>query len=93
MEISPKGCLYTLTVKNDKDLDRQVIKSDSASIKIPELDFEIPSITQRGVLSTVEGIIVSARDAIAMGQEERRKIDPSVTSQIDEFIMKLTKYL
>lgn len=27
-----------------------------------------------------------------MGQEERRKIDPSVTAQIDLFIQKLSKY-
>lgn len=28
-----------------------------------------------------------------MGQEERKKIDPSVTAQIDLFIQKLSKYL
>lgn len=36
---------------------------------------------------------MSARDAILMGQEERRKIDPTVTAQIDLFIQKLSKYI
>jgi len=35
--IQPLGITYQLQVKNKKDLDRQVIKSDSATIKIPEI--------------------------------------------------------
>lgn len=34
-----------------------MIKADNAVVTIPELGFEIPETTQRGVLSTVEGIL------------------------------------
>ena len=34
-EIQLQGCAYTLEVQNQKDLDRQLIKSDSASVIIP----------------------------------------------------------
>lgn len=36
-----------------RDLNRSVIKSDYASIFIPELDLEIPSKTQRGTINTI----------------------------------------
>ena len=38
----------------------QVVKSDSASVTIPELEFEIPSSTQKGTITTVEGILSDA---------------------------------
>ena len=34
-----------------QDLNRQLVKSDRASVRIPELDFEIPAATQRGVFT------------------------------------------
>lgn len=47
-ETAEKGVRITLTVKSEKDLNRQVIKSDYTSIKIPEVDFEVPSQSQKG---------------------------------------------
>jgi len=43
-----KGVRITLTVKSERDLNRQVVKSDHTSVKIVELDFEIPAQSQRG---------------------------------------------
>lgn len=40
-------------------MNRSVIKGDYCTITIPELDFEIPYNTQRGALTTVEGIFTS----------------------------------
>ncbi|PON74455.1 Zinc finger, ZPR1-type [Trema orientale] len=53
-EIQPKGCCYCLEVPAGdlKILNEQVVKSESATIKIPKLDFEIPPEAQRGSLST-----------------------------------------
>jgi zinc finger protein len=45
--IGAKGIRYCLTVTNPEDLNRQVVKSDNTSIKIPVLDFEIPSQSQK----------------------------------------------
>lgn len=47
-QFEEKGKRITLLVKSQRDLNRQVIKSDYTSIKIPELDFEIPSQSQKG---------------------------------------------
>uniref|UniRef100_A0A0E0AWH6 Zinc finger ZPR1-type domain-containing protein n=1 Tax=Oryza glumipatula TaxID=40148 RepID=A0A0E0AWH6_9ORYZ len=83
-QLQPKGCCYRLEI-----LNRQVVKSDSATIKIPELDFEIPPEAQRGSLSTVEGIIMRAVDELQALQDERKKVDPQKAEAIDKFLAKL----
>ncbi|KAL2244541.1 zinc finger protein ZPR1 [Sesamum indicum] len=90
-EIQPKGCHYILEVPSgdQKMFNRQVVKSETATIKIPELDFEIPPEAQRGSLSTVEGILVRAADELEALQEERKKVDPQTAEAIDEFLIKL----
>ncbi|XP_057755021.1 uncharacterized protein LOC130974240 isoform X1 [Arachis stenosperma] len=90
-EIQPRGCCYTMQIPSDnpKMLDRQVVKSESATIKIPELDFEIPPEAQRGSLSTVEGILMRAADELQALQEERRKVSPETAEAIDQFLVKL----
>jgi zinc finger protein len=48
-EVEEKGIRITLTVQSECDLNRQVVKFDYTSVKIVELDFEIPSQSQKGV--------------------------------------------
>lgn len=90
-EIQPKGCHYVLDVPlgDKKMFNRQVVKSETATIKIPELDFEIPPEAQCGSLSTIEGILVRAADELEALQEERRKVDPQTAEAIDGFLIKL----
>jgi len=38
------------------DIGRDIVKSEHAVIKIPELDFEIPS-SKKGSITTIEGVI------------------------------------
>ncbi|XP_026389880.1 zinc finger protein ZPR1 homolog isoform X2 [Papaver somniferum] len=70
-------------------LNRQVVKSDSATIKIPELDFEIPTEAQRGTLSTVEGVLLRAVNELEALQDERKRVDPETAEALDRFLMKL----
>lgn len=49
--VQDKGIRFTLNVKADRDLNRQVVKSDYTSVKILELDFEIPAKSQKGGLN------------------------------------------
>ncbi|XP_027191715.1 zinc finger chaperone ZPR1-like isoform X2 [Cicer arietinum] len=90
-EIQQRGCCYSLQIPaaEPKMLNRQVVKSDSATIKIPELEFEIPPEAQRGSLSTVEGILMRAADELQALQEERRKAAPETADAIDQFLVKL----
>ena len=42
----------------------QVVKSDTATVFVPELELEIPRETQRGQITTVEGLLVDTADNI-----------------------------
>ncbi|OBS74406.1 hypothetical protein A6R68_15059 [Neotoma lepida] len=46
--IQDQGVRYTLTVRGQEDMNREVVKTDSATTRIPELDFEIPAFSQKG---------------------------------------------
>jgi zinc finger protein len=70
-EIKEKGCKHRLRVTSAEDLNRQVIKSDTASLLIEELEFEIPAATQKGVINTLQGIINKAVAGLSEGQRER----------------------
>ena len=65
------------------------MKSEFATIRIPEIDFEIPPQTQKGSIKTVEGFLLSTIEGIGELQPERRKFDPSTAAKIDEFLDKL----
>ncbi|KAI5390638.1 hypothetical protein KIW84_075801 [Lathyrus oleraceus] len=75
-ETQPHGCCYSLEIPagEQKMFNRQVVKSESAIVKIPELEFEIPPEAQHGILSTVEGMLMRAVDELQALQEERRKV-------------------
>ena len=48
--VKEKGININLLVKNKADLNREIIKSDYATLEIPEVDFEIPAKTQKSCL-------------------------------------------
>ncbi|KAL2627729.1 hypothetical protein AAZV13_07G189400 [Glycine max] len=62
--IPEKGKRITLNVKNVNDLSRDVIKSDTASVKVPELDLELASGTLGGIVTTVEGLITKISESL-----------------------------
>jgi zinc finger protein len=62
--IPEKGKKITLHVKNIKDLSRDVIKSDTASVKVPELDLELGSGTLGGLVTTIEGLITQISESL-----------------------------
>ncbi|KFQ32384.1 Zinc finger protein ZPR1, partial [Merops nubicus] len=62
-----------------QDMNREVVKTDCATARIPELDFEIPAFSQKGVASA----------ALASLKRVLQATDKEVASKIDEFIAKL----
>jgi len=72
--IQEKGERISLKCTSKADLNRQIIKSDSCTFLIPSLQFEIPPTTQRGVISTLEGILRTAADNLDSIQPERLKL-------------------
>lgn len=88
----PKKVRYELSVKEKKDLDRQVVKSEFATITIPELELEIPPESQKGTLNTVEGILKQTKDGLEFQQPLRKVQHPELHDQIAAFCEKLERY-
>jgi zinc finger protein len=93
-EIQERGERLTLTVTSYDDLNRQVIKSDSATLCIPQLDaFEIPPSTQRGTITTLEGVLKTAADNLQALQPERLRLgDVDNFHRCRRVIRRLRKY-
>lgn len=94
-EIQPGGAFaelgvrWKLRVEQPEDLNRQVVKSDYTSVRIPELDFEVPAQSQKGEVTTVEGIITRAIAGLTQDQVSRRAEHPEAAAQIDAFVSRL----
>lgn len=88
-EIDPNGCRIRLEISKLEDLNRRVVKSDRTSVKFIELDFEIPAKSQKGEVTTIEGIIDRSINGLKQDQPLRRIQHPEVAEQIDAFVGKL----
>ncbi|CAG0899414.1 unnamed protein product [Darwinula stevensoni] len=87
--IEEKGVRIKLRVESMRDLNRQVMKSDYASVTIPELDFEIPRKSQKGEISTVEGVLQRTITGLQQEQPLRKSLDAENAQKIEEFIQKI----
>lgn len=81
-EIQEMGVRYRATIRDGVDLNRQVIKSDSARMTVPALELEIPAATQRGIISTIEGVLSRAARELEAMQPIRRATEPDQAKKI-----------
>ncbi|XP_050556691.1 zinc finger protein ZPR1 [Spodoptera frugiperda] len=87
--VAERGVRWALRVEGAEDLNRQVVKSDYTSVRIPSLDFEIPAQSQKGEVTTVEGIVSRAVAGLTQDQAARRLQHPEDARAIDEYVAKL----
>eukprot|EP00033_Pygsuia_biforma_P000707 GCRY01000828.1.p1 GENE.GCRY01000828.1~~GCRY01000828.1.p1 ORF type:complete len:438 (-),score=84.98 GCRY01000828.1:36-1349(-) len=87
--IEPLGSKFEFHVETKEDLGRMVVKQNTASVTIPELDFEIPANTQKGKMTTIEGLLCNTIEGLQLDQDARQQIDPEVTLKIAQFIQTL----
>jgi len=91
-KLEAQGVKYEFKIEDEQAINRSIVKSEFATIRIPELDFEIPPQTQKGSINTVEGFIARSIMGLSELQEERRRFDPAIAAKLDEFITKLQSY-
>lgn len=84
--LQPKGVHYELRLTSLEDFSRQVVKSDTATVKFIEMDLEIPP--GRGQLTNVEGLLSTVMDDLEMGQVARKEQSPEVHDKIADIIAK-----
>lgn len=90
-EIQPKGCVYTVHITNAEDLNRQVVKSEHATVSIPEIQLTIPS--KRGQLTTIEGVLSDTLRDLAMDQPLRKHMQPETFPKIEALCDRLREVL
>ncbi len=94
-EIAPHAITYELLVdvmnntpeEVHADLNRQVVRADTAIIRIPELQFEIDA--NRGEINTVEGVLRNIKESLIAGQEERLEKQPDAHAKLEDFIRRI----
>ena len=87
-QIQEKGAKYALRVELEQDLQRQVVKSDTAVFRIEDLDLEIPP--GKGQYTNVEGVVSGVRQDLQSNQEERMRQMPEVGEKVAGVIATLT---
>jgi zinc finger protein len=74
------------------DLDRQIVRSPTCEIMIPEYELTLPA-TTRGQLTTVEGLIRDIVSDLSMDQPLRRIQDEDGYTKIQALIERLSEIL
>ncbi|KIJ55559.1 hypothetical protein M422DRAFT_24125 [Sphaerobolus stellatus SS14] len=82
--IREHGTAYTAKILTREDLDRQVVKSESSTIVIPEFELTIPA--HRGQLTTVEGLLRDVVGDLTLGQPLRKVQDEAAYTKIQTMI-------
>jgi zinc finger protein len=68
------------------------VKSEYATARFEELDFEIPPDSQKGVLSTIDGMLDRAIEGLKQDQAARLLQHPELHAQIEDVISRLQGY-
>ncbi|KAF6236126.1 hypothetical protein HO173_005754 [Letharia columbiana] len=90
-EIQEQGSKYAFKLSSLDDLERQLVKSDTAILRIEDLLIEVPA--GRGRLTNVEGILSEVLKDLEGDQKLRRKEDPKLYKKIDGVVQSLIKML
>ncbi|OSD03048.1 zf-ZPR1-domain-containing protein [Trametes coccinea BRFM310] len=82
--IRPEGVVYTIRVLGREDLDRQIVKSNTCTVEIPEFELTIPP--GRGQLTTIEGLIRDIISDLGADQPLRRVENPAAYEKIESIL-------
>lgn len=86
-----KGCIYSVHILNAKDLNRQLVKSNTCTITIPEISLTLPA--SRGQLTNVEGLVSDIVRDLSLDQPVRKIMDPATHDKIETLLNRLKECL
>ncbi|KAF7634915.1 hypothetical protein Mgra_00005657 [Meloidogyne graminicola] len=90
-----KGIRLTLRIKEAVDLKRDLLKSDTCSVHIPEIDTEVGAGILCGRFTTVEGLLIALREQLERqapffigdsSTEEQKKKFFELNDKMDKFV-------
>jgi len=84
--IPPCGTRFTLLMKREEDLSRDILKSHTCSVRIPELDFEMSEGSLGAMFTTVEGLLTQIHQQLLNVHNGGFSLgDSSTTQERSEF--------
>merc|ERR1711963_573962 len=90
--VQDQGIIYKVKIRENVDLSRQVVRSEYATVTIPEIDLEIPP-GSNGAVTTIEGILKRTVEGLMQDQPVRVHMDPEGAAQIEEYVNKIENQL
>lgn len=90
-EIQEQGSKYTLILNHIDDMERQLVKSDTAILRIEDLDIEVPP--GRGRLTNIEGVMSEVLKDLEAGQSQRKKDEREIYEKVDVVVQSLVKLI
>lgn len=92
--IEPEGVKIEVTVVGKEDFSRDLLKSETCYMKVPELELEIGPATLGGRFTTIEGILVAIKDQLSTSIAfTGDSASPETVQRMDTFISELTEVL
>lgn len=89
--IQPRGTRHSLRLEDKADFERQIVKSDTAILRVEEIDLEVPA--GRGRLTNIEGVLSEVKEDLERGQPLRRVEYPELYEKLEAILQKLEKML
>lgn len=86
-QIQEHGTIHTLNLDRPDDLQRQVVKSDTAVFRIGNLEIDVPA--GLGRLTNVEGLLCEVLKDLEYDQKRRKRDEPELYAKIDAIVTSL----
>lgn len=92
--IEPLGVKIEVNVEGKGDFSRDLLKSETCHMEVPELELEIGPATLGGRFTTVEGILVAIKDQLSSSTAfTGDSSDPEIVKRMEVFISQLNEVL
>ncbi|KAL8450954.1 hypothetical protein Emed_002253 [Eimeria media] len=79
--LAPRGVHIKCKVISSLDLNRQVVRSEACTVKIPEVELEIPPSRERAELNTIEGFVTSFAENLKCAALYQTQIKETATAE------------
>lgn len=92
--IEPQGIRIEVTVKGKEDFSRDLLKSETCDMEIPELELEIGPAILGGRFTTVEGIVLAMKEQLSSSTAfTGDSSDMETVKRMETFIAQLEEVL
>lgn len=92
--IEPQGVRIEVTITGKEDFSRDLLKSETCDMEIPELELEVGSTILGGRFTTVEGIIAAMKEQLSSSTTfTGDSSDRETVNRMDMFLAQLGKVL